>query len=113
MNSTRILIVLFAALALGACASNSPPQRGYDSNPQPTREPTREPASSMSLHDRVHNALQYQMGSSGSDISVRVDGTKVFLSGHVGSQADHDRAHDIAHDVSGVTSVDHKALKVH
>ena len=124
MNCTRISIALSAALALCACASNSPSQSGYDSDKQSAMEPTSEPAmereqgpdmgsSSMSLHDRVHDALQQQMGSAASGISVRVDGSKVFLDGHVGSQADHDRAHEIAHDVSGVTSVEHGTLKVH
>lgn len=112
MNSSKLLIALSAALALGACASNSPPQRGYDSYGQSAREPDMG-RSSMSLHDRVHDALQQQLGRSGSGISVRVDGSKVFLSGHVGSQSDHDRAHDIAHGISGVTSVNHTALKVH
>lgn len=128
MNCTKISIALSAALALCACASNSPSTSGYDSDKQTGMEPTSEPAmepamepeqgpdmgsSLMTLHDRVHDALQQQMGSAASGISVRVDGSKVFLSGHVGSQADHDRAHEIAHDVSGVTSVDHGMLKVH
>lgn len=67
----------------------------------------------MSMHDRVHDALQHQMGSAASGITVRVEGSTVFLGGHVGSQADHDRGHDIAHGVSGVSSVQHSALKVH
>ncbi len=120
MNVTRISIALSVAMALGACASNPPAQSDYDSEPPKAMEPAMEPdmepampASSMSLHDRVHDALQQQMGSAASGISVRVDGSKVFLGGHVGSQADHDRAHEIAHDVSGVTSVDHGSLKVH
>lgn len=132
MNCTKISIALSAALALGACASNSPSQSGYDSDKQADMEPASEPAmepamasgmeserdadmgsSSMSLHDRVHGALQQKMGSAASGISVRVEGSKVFLDGHVGSQADHDRAHEIAHDVSGVTSVEHGSLKVH
>jgi osmotically-inducible protein OsmY len=66
-----------------------------------------------SLHDRVHDALSSGMGAAASDIEVRVEGTMVFLSGHVGSQADHDRAHQIAHDVPGVTMVHHEELVVH
>lgn len=124
MNFTKTFIALSAALALGACASSSPSQSGYDSDEQTAMEPTADLAmeperdrdmgtSAMSLHDQVHDALQQQLGNAGSGISVRVDGSKVFLTGHVGSQADHDRAHDIAHGVSGVTSVDHRALKIH
>ncbi len=80
--------------------------------PYPVPAPTPDP-DMMSIHDRVHAALTAAMGSAASDIEVRVDGSKVYLTGHVGSSADHDRAHDIAHGVSGVTSVDHSGLIVH
>lgn len=68
--------------------------------------------SNMSLHDRVHDALAAGLGSKASRIEVRVDGTSVWLSGHVPTKADHDRAHQIAHDVAGVTMVNHDGLKV-
>lgn len=110
MKISKLLITLPAALMLGACAADSPPQR-YE--PAPQRYEPAPQAAPMSLHDRVHDALQNEMGSAASEISIRVDGSKVFLSGHVGSKADHTRAHDIAHDVAGVTAVDHKGLRVH
>ncbi|MEO6155614.1 MAG: BON domain-containing protein [Thermomonas sp.] len=78
--------------------------------PVPVSSPTPD---MMSLHDRVHAALMTGMGSAANDIAIRVDGSKVYLTGHVGSSADHTRAHDIAHDVSGVGSVDHSGLVVH
>ncbi len=106
MKVISTLLTTSAALFLGACASNPP--NDYQPAPPPHHQ-----AAHASMHDQVHAAINDQMGSAGSDISVRVDGTKVYLSGHVGSQADHDRAHDIAHRVAGVTMVDHKALVVH
>lgn len=80
--------------------------------PVPVQTTTPNPGM-LSLHDRVHSALMDRMGSAASDIEVRVDGSTVYLTGHVGSSADHDRAHTIAHDVSGVTEVDHSGLVVH
>lgn len=65
----------------------------------------------MNLHDRVHDALMAGMGSQASRIEVRVDGSNVYLSGRVPNKAAHDRAHQIAHDVAGVTNVNHDALK--
>ena len=110
MRISRLLIAVPAAILLGACASSPPPTQPPQSAPRYERAP--QPATT-SLHDRVHDALQSQMGSAASGISVRVEGSTVFLGGHVGSQADHNRAHEIAHDVSGVSSVNHEALRVH
>ncbi len=80
--------------------------------PVPVQTTTPNPAM-MSLHDRVHGALMAGMGTAATDIKVRLDGSKVYLTGHVGSSANHNRAHTIAHNVSGVTSVDHSGLRVH
>lgn len=70
------------------------------------------PPSSISLHDRVHDALQAGMGAAASGIEVRADGSAVYLTGQVATSADHTRAHAIAHDVPGVTQVDHSGLMV-
>lgn len=109
MKITLLSIALGSALLVGACASKAPPPN--DPPYQAPDPPYQAPA--LSLHDRVHDALVRDMGNAASGITVRVDGSKVFLGGHVGSQADHNRAHDVAHDVSGVSSVDHKGLRVH
>ena len=65
-----------------------------------------------SLHDRVHDALMEQMGPAVNDLGVRVEGSKVFLTGHVHSEADKQKAHDIAHGVAGATVVDISGLSV-
>lgn len=80
--------------------------------PMPESMPAPMPAT-MSLHDSVHAALMNGMGAAANGIEVRVDGSRVYLSGHVATKADHDRAHEIAHDVAGVTEVDHNGLMVH
>lgn len=108
MRLSILGIAVTTMLVLGACASNAPPPR-YDPEP-PADAPS---APTMSLHDQVHEALTYQMGSAASEIDVRVDGSKVYLTGTVSSQADHDRAHEIAHSVAGVTSVNHDGLHAH
>ncbi len=79
--------------------------------PMPETMPAPMPAT-MSLHDSVHAALMNAMGASANGIEVRVDGSRVYLSGHVATRADHNRAHQVAHDVAGVSSVDHSGLKV-
>lgn len=84
-------------------------------SPAPMVEPMPQPMPApmpMSLHDSVHQALMDGMGAAANNIEVRVTGSKVYLSGSVATMADHDRAHQIAHDVAGVTTVDHNGLKV-
>lgn len=123
----KFLVAAIAVMTLGACSTHpvvveTPPPVVIQSPaqapetvivpvPMETPAPMPMPAS-MSLHDQVHNALADGMGAAASGIEVRVDGTKVYLAGHVATKADHARAHDIAHDVPGVTDVDHSGLKV-
>ena len=120
MQLKFLAAAILAAATLSACytrpvvvetpapiiVESPPPQPVYVPVPNP-------PPASMSLHDRVHAALRGGMGSAASGISVRVDGSTVYLTGHVATRADHDRAHAIAHGVSGVTRVDHSGLMVH
>lgn len=114
MRPKLLAAALLAATAVSGCATRpvaveAPPPQPMDA-PMPMPMP---PASSMSLHDRVHSALQDGMGAAASDITVRVDGSQVYLTGHVGSKADHERAHAIVHDVPGVTLVEGSGLTVH
>ena len=127
MHMKSLAAAVLAASSLGACytarpvvvQTPAPPAQTIvvpvpvpsDMPPQDTQTPMPAPAP-MTLHDQVHAALQSGLGSVADGISVRVVGTKVYLSGHVATKADHDRAHDIAHDVPGVTAVDHSGIKV-
>ena len=110
MHKKLLAAVALSALALSACSSRPVVEEAPP--PSPTY-PDPAPAPAASLHDRVHAALTSQMGAAASGITVRIEGTMVHLSGHVGSQADHERAHQIAHDVPGVTMVHHDELVVH
>lgn len=114
MNLIRVFAGFSAAALLSACMTTTP-SRDYSPPPSESRAAVEysAPAAPMSMHDQVHNALRDGMGASASDIEVRVDGSTVYLGGHVGSQADHKRAHDIAHRVPGVTTVNHSGLMVH
>lgn len=114
MNLLRIFVTVSVAALLGACMTSTP-SRDYSPSPR-DRGPAVEynaPSAPMSLHDQVHSALRGGMGASASGIEVRVDRDAVYLTGHVASQADHERAHDIAHSVAGVRTVNHSGLMVH
>lgn len=123
MQMKTLAVATLAAVALSACYTrpvvvNTPEREVMVAVPEPypVAVPVPVPVPSpdtMSTHDQVHAALMSGMGSAGSDIEVRVDGSKVYLTGHVGSNADRQRAHDIAHDMSGVTMVDYSGLMVH
>jgi hypothetical protein len=122
MQPKLIVLAIAATFALSACYTARPvvvqtpptevvvpvPVEAQPPMPAPMPAPMPMP---MSVHDSVHQALMNGMGDAANNIEVRVDGSKVFLSGHVATKADHDRAHQIVHDVAGVTEVDHSGLK--
>ncbi|HVR81733.1 MAG TPA: BON domain-containing protein [Luteimonas sp.] len=110
---TRPVVVETPAPVIVASPASPPPPPDVVVVPVPVPAPMpMPPAAPMSLQDRVHAALEAGMGSAASGIDARVDGSAVYLSGHVTTKADRDRAHTIAHDVPGVTRVDHSGLKV-
>ena len=118
MQPKLIVLAIAATFALSACYTarpvvvQAPPTEVVVPAPveaQPMPMPAPMP---MSIHDSVHQALMNGMGAAANDIQVRVDGNTVYLSGHVATMADHDRAHEIAHGVAGVTNVDHSGLHV-
>jgi hypothetical protein len=120
MQPKLIVLAIAATFALSACYTarpvvvQTPPTEVVVPVPVEAQPPMPAPMPApmpMSIHDSVHQALMDGMGAAANNIEVRVDGSHVFLSGHVANKADHDRAHDIAHDVPGVTSVDHNGLK--
>jgi hypothetical protein len=106
---TRSSVIVLATVALAACATTAPPPR-YEASAPPRHAPAAQPT--RSLHDAVHAALEREMGNAASGITVRVEGSDVHLGGRVRSQAEHDRAHDIAHRVRGVNRVFHNNLRV-
>lgn len=112
----RLIFILMVGagfmLAVGCTAPGgnqptTPPPQEPKSEPPPTAT-----TNDKEIHERVHDALYRNMGDDAGDIAVRVENGEVFLSGCVDSQAQHDRAHDLAHDVKGVTAVYHDELGV-
>lgn len=61
--------------------------------------------SDRSIHDRVHAALEAELGSIGEGIVVQVHRGVVTLSGEVPNEGLRQDAHAIAHDIAGVRSV--------
>jgi hypothetical protein len=114
MRIPTILFATGAALALAACQGIAGPRyEGRIATPTTaTTVPSSWSVPGESLHERVHDALMEQMGPAVNDVGVRVDGSAVFLTGRVHSDADKQRAHAIAHGVEGATSVDISGLSV-
>jgi hypothetical protein len=114
----RIFLVLAAAATLALAGCKTTPDDGTAGTPAssststPASQGVPTPQPSDNLHDRVHDALMEQVGPAVNDLGVRVEGSKVFLTGHVHSEADRQRAHDIAHRVQGAGTVDISGLTV-
>ena len=71
------------------------------------------PANSNMLQtDDVRASLDKALGSDASGIDVKVDGTTVYLSGHVATRALHDQAVSVAQGTPGVSTVVHTGLTV-
>lgn len=117
----KFLTIAVATLSLSACYTRPvvvqtpappPAETVVIPVPVPSPMPPMPAPETMTLHDRVHAALTAGMGSAANNVDLRVDGSVVYLMGTVATKADHARAHQIAHDVPGVTRVDHSGLKV-
>lgn len=84
-----------------------PPAETTPADPAPE---TTAPEPMDSLHDRVHAALDRAPNLDASNISVRVEGNDVYLSGTVPNKEQHELAHEVAHSVEGVDRVFHQDL---
>ncbi len=62
--------------------------------------------------DDVKAALNNALGTNAAGIDVKVDGTTVFLTGHVATRALHDQAVAVAQGTAGVSSVVHTGLTI-
>lgn len=119
MQTKMLAVAALTAITLSACYTRpvvveTPGRDVVVPVPVPEPYPVPTPAPDMSsIHGRVHAALNNGMGSAASGIEVRAEGSKVWLTGHVGSTTDKQRAHDIAHGVAGVSTVDISGLMVH
>lgn len=94
-----VLSVALVCLALGACAASGP------------HRSTGQVVDDTTIATRTKTALLADSTTDGLNIDVEVDRTKVQLNGFVDSQAQVDRAGEIARSISGVASVENN-LKV-
>ncbi len=98
-QSSLVLSLVVVCLALGACAASGP------------HRSTGQVIDDTSISARTKTALLADSTTDGLNIDVEVDRDKVQLNGFVDSQAQVDRAGEIARSISGVASVENN-LKV-
>lgn len=111
MQIKRLTVTLMAAASLAACTTH--PVVVNTPGPGTTTIQVPVPATpEMSLTNRVKTALTAGMGSDAAGIDVRVEGTTVYLTGHVATSALRGQAHSVAHGTQGVTSVVDEGLTV-
>lgn len=68
--------------------------------------------SNMLKTDDVRATLDNALGTNAAGIDVKVDGTTVYLTGHVATQALHNQAVSVAQGTAGVSTVVHTGLTV-
>lgn len=111
MQIKFLAIAIAAAASLAACTTR--PVVVNTPGPGSTVIQVPVPATAnMTLTDRVRAALNAGMGTDAAGIDVRVDGTTVYLTGHVATSALREKAHDIAHGTAGVSTVVYEGLTV-
>ncbi len=102
---------LFAVATLAACTTrpvtiNTPgPGESTVQVPVPAN-------ANMKLTDDVRAALDKAMNTDAAGIEVKVDGSTVYLTGHVPTQAQHDQAIAVAQGTPKVATVIHSGLLV-
>ena len=106
-----IAIAIVAAASLAACTTR--PVTVNTPGPGETVVQVPVPANgNMMLTDQVKANLNSGMGSNAAGIDVRVDGSTVYLTGHVATSALREQAHSIAHGTAGVSTVVYEGLTV-
>ena len=111
MHLKLLPIALVAIASLAACTTR--PVVVNTPGPGATVIQVPVPANgNMMQTDDVKEALNKGMGSDASGIDVKVDGTTVYLTGHVATSALREKAHAIAHGTPGVTNVVYDGLIV-
>lgn len=119
----RTLMMILAALALGACAGdqsepvvvNENVSTGGSAATADGIGPLQEgPTYVVTTEEEIADEVREELGDEGLDasaISVRVEGSSVWLSGRVRDSAEWERAIAIADDVEGVEAVDASDLR--
>lgn len=105
----RVIAIGMLAVLLAACGTSPGPK-------PPAPEVAGEaPSAKLSppeqaLRNRVRKLLVERMGDDARRIRVHVDGTSLWLTGRAPGRWERDQAHDLAHEVPGVTRVDSSGL---
>lgn len=68
--------------------------------------------SNMMKTDDVRATLDNALGTNAAGVDVKVDGTTVYLTGHVATQQLHNQAVSVAKGTAGVSNVVHTGLTV-
>ncbi|MEO6138057.1 MAG: BON domain-containing protein [Luteimonas sp.] len=104
-------IAMIAVASLAACTTR--PVVVNTPGPGATVVQVPVPANGNMLQtDDVKENLAKGMGTDASGIDVKVDGTTVYLTGHVATSALREKAHEIAHGTPGVVNVVYDGLTV-
>jgi hypothetical protein len=107
----RGLATSMLVFALAACGS-APPTKTAATEASPVGQTAAElTPPEQALRDRVQKLLDERLDE-GARITVRVEGTNLWLTGVAPNRHERDRARDIAHEVPGVTRVDVAGLSV-
>ncbi len=111
MQLKLLPIALIAVASLAACTTR--PVVVNTPGPGATVIQVPVPANgNMMQTDDVKENLNKGMGTDASGIDVRVDGTTVYLTGHVATSELREKAHAIAHGTPGVVNVVYDGLTV-
>lgn len=111
MHLKLITASLLTVAALAACTTR--PVTVNTPGPGATRVQVPVLANPNMLQtDDVRATLNNALGTNAAGIDVKVDGTTVYLTGHVATQALHDQAVSVAQGTAGVSTVVHTGLTI-
>jgi len=99
----RRLTIGGLVMALAACGTAPDVRPPADVRREVSAAPT---VPERALRDRVAALLAERMGDAARGLRVHVVGTNLWLTGRAPDRWERDRAHDLAHEVAGVTRVD-------
>jgi len=106
LKSALLVVILSSATAGLAFARDQPAAHYTDERDERyARDDRNHVDPDQVLHDRVHDALETELGRAGQGIVVTVRRGVVTLKGEVDSERIRQDAHAITHDMDGVRSV--------
>lgn len=110
-NTIRVLAVALLAGAIGTTMANDPKGQDRDDRGITERESS-QPVDDTWITTKVKADLLTTQDVSGLQLNVETVNGVVSLTGDVGSQAEADRAIEVARGIEGVTRVDSSGIRV-